>query len=161
MTVRSGNFRRRTAAGLLAPLALAAALVAPVPAAQAHSNVTVKSEWRYTADCPCYLGDDHDGTYFEKDIGGQAYKGQIFSGGELVGKVEFHPRGEKLWLYDTKANGDALYVRVAWHGHTEFHKIPSGHKVVDLDIAEGTPVDITVWDDGFFEDVVLEERGWA
>lgn len=161
MTARSTTFRRRVGVALAAPFALGAAVLAPAPAAQAHEDIVVKSEWRWTSDCPCYLDDDHDGTYFEKDIGGRAYKGQIFSKGELVGKVEFHPQGEKLWLYDTKANGDALYVKIAWPGRGHYYKVPSGHMVRDLDIPEGTHVTITVWDDGFHKGLITEQRAWA
>lgn len=32
----------------------------------------------------------------------------------MVGKVEFHPKDELVWVYDTKANNDALYVTVTY-----------------------------------------------
>ncbi|WP_154402198.1 hypothetical protein [Ornithinimicrobium cavernae] len=162
MTTRRSRIRRLTGAALAVPLMAGAAVVAPAPMAQAHDNRSSVLEWRDTSECPCYLWDEYDGTYFQRDVGGEAFRGRIYSGGELVGKVEFHPYGEKLWVYDTKANGDALYVTVTWGEHEEYGiKVPSGGGTVrDLgNIPEGEPVRIKVWDDGFYEDELF--RAWV
>ena len=58
----------------------------------------------------CYLGDSADGTEFRWDSGGKAAKLEVFKGSKMVGKVEFHPYSEHLWVYDTAADNDTIYV---------------------------------------------------
>lgn len=148
--------KRRLMALLSAPLVMAGMVVAPASTAQAHDNVWVDEHSRDTENCGCYLPDEYDGTFFDYDDGGTAYKGEIYSGQDMVGKVEFHPYGDKLWVYDTRANGDGLYFAMSWweDGRTRqvYSETPSGSHVKDLDIPEGKIVYIHVWDDGFFDD---------
>jgi hypothetical protein len=58
----------------------------------------------------CELDDSWDGTFFEKDAGGEAIKVELRDGNDLVAKVEWHPYGEYLWAYDTRGDGDTVYV---------------------------------------------------
>lgn len=147
---------RRVLAALGAPLVMAGLVLAPASTAQAHDNTWVDEHTRDTDKCPCFLSDSYDGTYFKHDADGLAYKGEIYSGQELVGKVEFHPYGEKLWTYDTKANGDGLYFAISWwengKTHTSYVETPSGASSSDLDLPEGKIVTIQVWDDGFWSE---------
>src|SRR5690606_40320781 len=58
-----------------------------------------------------------DGTYFEKDDGGIGAK-VVFgnASGYPLAKVEFHPYGEKLMMYDVVNDGDGLYYKVSYEG---------------------------------------------
>lgn len=159
--------KRRLMAALSAPLVMAGLVMAPATTAQAHDNISVEDAWRDTSKCWCYLPDSYDGTYFQHDSGGVAYKGEIYSGQEMVGKVEFHPHDDTVWLYDTKANGDALYLAAEWmedgSRKTAHMKSKSGAYVNDLDIPEGTTVTIRVWDDGYWSNAseILMENAVA
>jgi hypothetical protein len=62
----------------------------------------------------CFLDDPFDDTFFLKDAGGVAIKVEVYSGGVMVAKTEFHPLGEELWIYDTRNDGDTVYAM----GHT-------------------------------------------
>ena len=150
MSVRTSRLRRATLAVLAAPMALGAVAIGPAQTAQAsHGSVGNSYEWRDTSDCPCYLGDEYDGTYFRHDSGGYAAKDRIYSHGDLVGKMEFHPYGEKFWIYDTKANNDAIWYKIDWKGGDWVGKVPSGRHslMVDVDIPEGRDVTIEAYDD--------------
>ncbi|WP_256837775.1 hypothetical protein [Ornithinimicrobium faecis] len=149
--------KRRLMALLSAPLVMAGMVVAPASTAQAHDTISTTETWRDTSDCWCHLPDEYDGTVFQHDAGGEAYKGRIYANEELVGKIEFHPYDEKVWMYDTEVNGDGFYVQVSWtepdgRWRRALDSPNSGHGVTDLDIAEGTTVRIQVWDDGFYFD---------
>ncbi len=149
MTTRSARLRKTALAAMAAPVALGAAVVAPAQTAEAHSHVGVTYQWRDTSDCPCYLGDEYDGTYFAHDPGSaEGAKARIYSKGQLVGKMEFHPYGEKFWVYDTKANGDAIYYRIKWGSQAHNVIVPSGKRVASFNysIPEGTKVLIEAYD---------------
>lgn len=167
MSARTHKIGRTALAAVAAPLALGAVVVAPASTAQAHDDVTTTQEWRDTSDCWCELYDEWDGTFFQHDAGGEAQKTRIYSGGQLVGKVEFHPYDEKVWVYDTVANGDALYVKVFWEDKYEdkvaYLKVPSGsrHSVSDLSIPEGTQVNIRIYDDGWGDDLIAHPEAIA
>ncbi|WP_416902711.1 hypothetical protein [Micromonospora echinospora] len=97
----------------------------------------------------CFLDDPIDNTFFEKDAGGQAVKIQMYYGGDLIAKVEFHPQGEKLWVYDTKNDGDGVYTTVGGG----IYYAPNGtdspvdYRVIDLSRSEGDAVYVHVDDD--------------
>ena len=76
--------------------------------AQAYSPDPGTTKYhRNTTDCPCSLPDQFDGTYFDQDPGGQGLKIELRDNtGWFVGKVEFHPLDEKLWVYDTRNDGE-------------------------------------------------------
>jgi hypothetical protein len=86
----------------------------------------------------CFLGDPVDGTFFAEDAGGEAVKIELWQGGGLVSKVEFHPDGEKVWVYDTRNDGDTVYAQTQWG---DFPRFPVGAPGTDA------PVDIRVFDD--------------
>ncbi|MFF9340201.1 MULTISPECIES: hypothetical protein [unclassified Streptomyces] len=106
-----------------------------------------------TTNCPCTHYDNVDGTYFLNDAGGIGLRSLIYHGGKLVGKVEFHPYGEKLWVYDTANDGDSFHVsffverEVASKGfELRGSYAPPGtsqeveYRVVEFDIPEGRRV---------------------
>ncbi|MFF5927789.1 hypothetical protein [Streptomyces hydrogenans] len=91
-----------------------------------------------------------DDTCFEKDADGEVLKAELRNGGTLVSKVEFPPNGGRLWIYDTAADGDAVYVRLrtAAHGWSAVFYATGAQNphVVDFDFAEGENVLIEVYD---------------
>lgn len=59
----------------------------------------------------CRVVDGADDAFFRLDSNSTAYKANFYdSSDDLVAKVEFHPYGEHLWVYDTKDDGDTIYV---------------------------------------------------
>jgi hypothetical protein len=106
----------------------------------------------------CVIDDDADGTFFHIDPGGWATKVEYRLGGQLVAKVEFHPYGESLWIYDTRNDGDTIYVTVQTGGHGNWGKAagpyePPGsdavieYKRINYDLSEGQTLRIRVYDD--------------
>ncbi|QNS04039.1 hypothetical protein [Streptomyces xanthii] len=165
----------RRLAGLFTGTALAlGALIATTAApAQAYSpNPAPSVYYRDTGTCPCSggtLADPFDGTYFANDPGGYAVKIELNQGGSFVGKVEFHPNDEKLWVYDTKNDGDTFYVKISYSAGGTTHNLgtyaaPGTDAVLDkvvkdFDIPEGAPVDISVYDDQALGDYIGGARG--
>ena len=148
---------RTALAALAAPLALGGAVIAPATTAQAHNGAYSVEEYRNTSDCWCELPDEWDGTYFQKDAGGEAAKMRMYTADDrLAGKVEFHPYGEQVYVYDTLANADAWYVQLSWtdqNGRDKYTYIdpPSGgnYTYENLSIPDGTTVTIKIFDDGW------------
>ncbi|PJE99163.1 hypothetical protein CUT44_06130 [Streptomyces carminius] len=155
------RIRRRTAALTTGTALAAGALLATVAApAQAYNpNPAAYVNVVPTDNCPCTYGDLIDGTYFQKDAGGKGVKilaTSPNSSSDILGKVEFHPLGEKLWIYDTKNDGDALYATVEYYsGGNKItkgpYKAPGTAKridirTVDLNIAEGAGVVVRLYD---------------
>lgn len=107
-------------AALVAAFALTGSLAASAASA-APGEVTAAAfltqlEKRDTDYCnpSCYIPDQGDDTYFEHDAGGVAVKLSVFTpGGTLAGKVEFHPLGEHLYVYDTLSDGVSIKGVVA------------------------------------------------
>ncbi|NEB79680.1 hypothetical protein G3I40_31335 [Streptomyces sp. SID14478] len=165
----------RRLAGLFtgATLALGALLATAAAPAQAYSpNPKVAAAYRDTGSCPCgggALDDPFDGTTFAKDPGGYAVKLSLSQGSSLVGKVEFHPADEKLWVYDTKNDGDTFHVRVSYTAHGSTHPLGTysapgtgaavDHLVKDFGLPEGAFVDIAVYDDAGLSDYIGGARG--
>ncbi|AWT46031.1 MULTISPECIES: hypothetical protein [Streptomyces] len=164
----------RRLTGLLAAAAGAVALLAGTTApAQAYSPNPAFSKYYYDTDsCPCSGGnltDPFDNTYFAYDAGGLAVKMELVSGGAFVGKVEFHPNDEKLWVYDTRNDGDSFYVTIGYASGGTYHSLgtvspPGTDEVVDLtvkdyDIPDGASVDISVYDDAGPSDLIGAARG--
>ncbi|MBN0046820.1 hypothetical protein JS756_22450 [Streptomyces actuosus] len=164
---------RRLTGLLTATAGTAALLIGASAPAQAYSpNPAFHSYYYDTDGCPCSGGDltdPFDNTYFAHDAGGLAVKMEMYSGGAFVGKVEFHPYGEKLWIYDTRNDGDTFYVRVGYSSGGTYHNLgtfkpPGTSDVVDLlvkdfDIPEGAFVDISVHDDSGLTDLIGAARG--
>ncbi|MFE9771754.1 hypothetical protein ACFYOV_08810 [Streptomyces sp. NPDC005931] len=168
------NLGRRLT-GLLAGAALAAgtALFGAAAPAQAYSpNPAVSTYYRDTDTCPCSGGtltDPFDGTYFAHDAGGLAVKMELNASGWFVGKVEFHPYDEKLWVYDTRNDGDGFEVTIGYSYGGSYHDLgthaaPGTSEVVDVtvkdfDIPEGASVDISVYDGSGRSDLIAAARG--
>ena len=164
----------RQVAGLFTGAALVAgALLGTAAPATAYSpDPTAGTYYRDTDNCPCSggsLGDPFDGTYFSHDAGGLAVKMELRDDDWFVGKVEFHPNDEKLWVYDTRNDGDTIYVHVAYTHNGSRHNVgtysPSGtsavvdYEVRDLNMPEGAYVDITVYDAKGHSDYIAAARG--
>lgn len=119
------NILRRIAGTLLAPALVTAGMAAP---AHAYGTLTFKYARVDTDNCArlsgtlpvsnqgngCFLDDPFDDNFFLKDAGGIAIKVELYSGGLMVAKIEFHPLDEQLWVYDTRNDGDTVYAM----GHT-------------------------------------------
>jgi hypothetical protein len=148
-------------------------LAATAVPAQAYSpNPSYVVDRAATSNCPCHYSDPFDGTTFAKQDGyGIAVKFELWdSSGSYIGKTEFHPYGDKLWVYDTKNDGDSIYTTIEWwtpgilHSHTY---VPPGtsavvdYAVEDLDIPEDTRVDIYIWDDAGNNDLIAQDFGVA
>ncbi|SDD54517.1 hypothetical protein [Glycomyces harbinensis] len=139
-------------AAIVAAFALTGSLAGSTAAAD-PGDVTVAS---YTAEgavydtdsCPCSLPDSWDGTYFEHDAGGYAVKLWMFNEySRLAGKVEFHPQGEFLYVYDTLADGIVINVTVngttyAANGASPYNlDFPEGRYIlVDMYASNGTRI---------------------
>jgi hypothetical protein len=149
-------------AGLLLGIGLTAAtLFATAGPAQAYSPNPVPYNYAYDTDnCPCSGGnltDPFDGTYFQYDAGGRANKTEIYSDGWFVGKVEFHAGDEKLWIYDTRNDGDTFYVKAQYRsgGVTRTlgtYSAPGtsavmDYTVKDFNLPEGAGVILWLYDD--------------
>ncbi|MFI2432712.1 hypothetical protein [Streptomyces sp. NPDC018693] len=167
------RFGRTLAGGLGGALLAAGALFATAAPAQAYSpNPSIAKYYYDTGNCPCSGGnltDPFDNTYFAHDAGGYAVKMEMTHSGAFIGKVEFHPYDEKLWLYDTANDGDGYYVRVSYSYGGTTHNLgtfsPPGtsavmdYRVLDFDLPEGASVDISVYDDSGLTDLIGAARG--
>jgi hypothetical protein len=153
---------------------LVLAFFAPSPA-QAYGLLTFDSILVNTSTCDgesspfsnhpsrrdgyCWMWDEVDGTWWRPDEGGRGLRYAIWyypkNGGdaEFVGKVEWHPYGEHLWVYDTKNDGDTLYIRLrvpsanydrTFHAPGTANRVDIGH--FDLDFAESLGVTVSVYD---------------
>ncbi|WP_128378940.1 hypothetical protein [Streptomyces cavernae] len=154
------HFRRRLAGLVGGVVLLVGAMLALAAPAQAYDpNPSVNRYYYQTSDCPCSggnLSDPFDGTYFQNDAGGTAVKLELYQGGWFIGKVEFHPNDEKLWVYDTRNDGDSYYVRVQYAYNGTTHSLgtfsPPGtsevvdYSTLDFDIPEGAFVDLMLYD---------------
>lgn len=166
------HLRKRTAglAAGTAAMVAAAVLGTALPAQAYDPDPTYTSIGRDTDSCPCSGGnltDPFDGTYFKYDAGGYARKVELYKGDWFIGKVEFHPSGEKLWIYDTKNDGDTFYVRM-WvdnhdgHGNTGWGTWAApgtsavmDYRTVDLrNVAEGATVKMGLYDDAATTDLI-------
>lgn len=172
--------------GLLAALGLAASLFVAANPAQAYVNSELSYKYAYvdTGNCKrtagtltvvaysngCKLNDSADDTFFKKDPGGIATKVEIYHKGRMVAKVEFHPYGEYLWVYDTANDSDTVYTSIEWNdgqwndGGT--HRAPGTSKVVeykkvDLSMAEGSQVVFHVWDNHNYDHLFGMDNGRA
>ena len=165
----TGRVTRLAAGAVLA----AGALFATAAPGHAYSPNPDFHAYYYDTDaCPCSGGnltDPFDNTYFANDAGGLAVKMELIGSGDFVGKVEFHPYDEKLWVYDTANDGDTYYVQVGYSSGGTYHRVgtfsPPGttavldYEVDDLDIPEGASVDISVYDDAGLTDLIGAARG--
>ncbi|MFB7340246.1 hypothetical protein ACFCZ6_09315 [Streptomyces hydrogenans] len=158
------NARRKVAYALASAAAMTATLFATAAPAQAYGTLDVRYARVDTDNCNrlsgtlaitpatggCYLYDSLDDTYFEKDADGEALKVELRNGGTLVSKVEFHPNGEKLWIYDPAPDGDTVYVRLrtATHGWSAVFYATGAQNphVIDFDFAEGENVLVEIYD---------------
>ncbi|MBT2421148.1 hypothetical protein J7F01_11430 [Streptomyces sp. ISL-22] len=164
---------RRFLGLLLGAVLAVGALFGTAAPAQAYSPNPGLSKYYYDTDsCPCSGGnltDPFDGTYFSYDAGGLAVKMEMSDAGWFIGKVEFHPYDEKLWVYDTKNDGDTFVVSVSYTSGGSYHYVgtfqaPGTSQTVDvtvanLDIPEGAYVDISVYDDAERSDLIGAARG--
>ena len=137
--------------------------------AQAYPELDDSASFVDTDTCPCSLSDTADGTNFEHDENGTALKVQLFLSGAMVGKVEFHPYGEVLWVYDTRNDGDTIYARVwalydgSWYNDGTYSP-PGTDNVIDYtrtnrSYPEGAIVRIQIYDDAGLTDLIADYSG--
>jgi hypothetical protein len=122
----------------------------------------------------CRLNDSADDTFFLKDAGGIGAKVQIhLRNGPMVAKVEFHPYGEKLWIYDTRNDSDTIYVKVCVENAAgtcvnlpPCYSVtgtgdPIDKRIVDLSVAEGRLVAFSIFDESNCTDLLAFSSGRA
>ncbi|MFD8013541.1 hypothetical protein [Streptomyces sp. NPDC058955] len=164
------NARRKAAFALASAAAMAGTLFGTAAPAQAYGTLDIRYARVDTDNCTrlsgtlavtaasggCYLYDSVDNTYFEKDADGEALKAELRNAGALVSKVEFHPQGEKLWVYDTAADGDSVYVRLwtATRGWSTLYPAAGNPSPFDLDYPEGENILINVYDHADGSDLI-------
>ncbi|MFD2079743.1 hypothetical protein SAMN05421678_11974 [Actinopolymorpha cephalotaxi] len=161
----------RRIAGLVAGAGLAAGAVLAMGApAQAYSpDPNTTAHYRNTSNCPCSISDVIDGTYFKYDPGGRAFKIDITRNGLYLGKLEFHPYGEQVWLYDNAKDGDSFYYQVRYRlpGQPEtIESIRGGlsggtHIEKSYPLPEGQSVTIFLYDDAAGHDYIGNWSGIA
>lgn len=164
--------KRRLAVGsaLVAMTMLASAFLAP-STAQAYGD-ELRSEYALVNTDPCYrrigsldvldrngrcyVPDDVDGAWFVPDPDGVAMKIELRDRRDnqrMLAKVEWHPHGEHLFVYDTKNDGDAIYFLLTVEGgYARSFTAPGTSASIDyadhdLDFPEGRDVHIDVYDD--------------
>jgi hypothetical protein len=111
----------------------------------------------------CFLDDSVDYTLFRWDAGGWGVKIELRTSSGLVAKVEFHPYDEILWVYDTRDDGDTIYVDVVvdWQSIGLYRGPANGAASFNLNIAEGKGVFLDVWDDNERTDLIFSTWGIA
>lgn len=123
--------------------------------------LTVQSWDSYNVDRiggQCVVDDEADGTYFDDDAGGLAYKIEVMdSRNDMVAKAEFHPQGEHLYLYDTKNDGDTVYFQVynATTGWKRLYSVEGTSNRIDLrhenlSFDEGDKIEISTYDNAAY-----------
>lgn len=138
---------------LLVALALAVVgslFVGVLPAnAAADGYQTYSRKFMDTAFCTCFHSDPYDGAYFEKDRGGTAARILIRNGdGDFAGKVEFHPNGEILYVYDRLNDSRSINVIVyngngrSWFDYVEVGQMKT--TVRDWALPEGKVLYLTI-----------------
>ncbi|MGP4051222.1 hypothetical protein [Streptomyces sp. 2A115] len=167
---------RTKAAGLAAGVVtLTTALIGSAVPAQAYvPDPAWDSMARDTDTCPCSGGeltDPFDNTYFRYDAGGYAQKAEMYYDGWFVGKVEFHPYQQKLWIYDTKNDRDTFYVQVLVDDGGGYVNYGSwsvagtdavmDYRTITLNADEGDKVKMNVYDDADLDDLILQLIGTA
>ena len=114
------------------------------------------------------LTDPIDNTFFKKDPGGTAVKIELRRGSTYLGKVEFHPYGEVLYIYDTRNDSDTFYVEVRspnWgfqvYDGRDATASGFGLRTENVSIDENKPVYITVYDNSGQRDRITLTTGFA
>jgi len=115
----------------------------------------------------CQLNDSVDNSYFEKDAGAMATKFELHDSSGMLAKVEFHPLGEKLWVYDTRNDGDGVQVwlDVLCEGtglgpfSVQGTDNTIDYAVFDLNIAEGCDINVDILDSP--EDLLFKTQAVA
>ncbi|QDP96174.1 hypothetical protein FOE78_09900 [Microlunatus elymi] len=163
----SGSRRvaRRIATAAVGTGLVAGSVLALTSPAQAYSPNPDVNTIRLSTNSSHQLDDPVDGTYFKKDTGGTAVKIELRHQGKYVGKIEFHPYGELLYIYDTRADGDSFYVKVQ-SPHAEMLRLnpmmgSNGLLVKNLSYGEGDPVYLTVYDSTYDRDQIAVATGIA
>jgi hypothetical protein len=177
---------RITLSGMIAALAVLGSVFVATPA-QAYGTLTVKYAKVETDNCNrtgslpvsdqgdyCYLWDNIDGTYFHKDPGGVALKVELWDANGMVGKFEFHPYGEHVWLYDTRNDGDAIYASICHVRDPEnplcvrdglWTPVGSDNPVdlihVDRSYDEGQVIRVQIWDNAAATDLIYTNTATA
>jgi hypothetical protein len=155
-----------------ATIAAAAALALPASRAYAYGSLIQRWAWVDTDNCAriggtlpiqtfpngCALDDSWDGTFFQKDPGGEAIKLELRDGNGLVAKVEWHPYGEQLWVYDTRSDGDTVYVDFYCDSDdpddSGVFRATNPPTIKNFEIPEGVFCTFDVYDDNALTDLI-------
>lgn len=164
MPARTTGKKLGRAVGVLTAASLLGAGIVASPTASAGVIIAYRTTVTTSGNCAsqgaftakavsggCYLSDNTDGTLFEWDSNGKAGKIEVRKSHSDRFKVEFHPYGEKVWVYDLRNDGDAVYVEVIYRGKSKIVQAPATGKAVDVGVKdfnfdEGVLVEIKVWD---------------
>jgi hypothetical protein len=179
---------RRLLVSAVAAASLVASFFVAASPAQAYSpNPSVSFARVDTDDCArlsgtltvvrrtdgCFLDDTVDFTLFRYDEDSVAVKIELHVGGSMVGKVEFHPYGEVFWIYDTRNDGDAIYVTVCRITNPDNPLCQAGEgpwtppgtdnpvdvTVIDRNYPDGQAIRISVWDNANATDLLASFSG--
>lgn len=172
------QWRRLVRALAVTSITVLGSLVLTAGPAHAYGTLTVRWALVDTDDCArlagnltviaetdrCRLDDSADGTFFTKDPNSVAIKIELHDGSGMVAKEEFHPYGEKLWVYDTRNDSDEVHTWLwsnQWYGPYS----PDGtsnaldYKVIDLNLTDGQPVELHIYDDSLATDFITSVGG--
>jgi hypothetical protein len=175
------KLRGRLVTAALAVLAIGMpTMLAGASTASAYSTrLIVTHAWVYTDNCQtigdlsitywasidpdtgeCLLPDSADGTVFGRQNLGKAVKVVVSDNLGMLAKLEFHPYGDKAWLYDTRNDGDGIYFQAyirlpntdTWVKRLPYTGVPGtsaaiDHVVIPLDLPEGTEISWSISDD--------------
>jgi len=100
----------------------------------------------------CFHDDIWDYTRWSEDSGGKGVKIELWLSGNMIGKVEWHPYGEHLWIYDTRNDGDTFYVELTSPclingGPDGTYNAPANDYVdKNMDLGEGCSLTLNLYD---------------
>ncbi|MFH9569598.1 hypothetical protein [Streptomyces sp. NPDC017230] len=166
------RIRRQLGALLTGALLTVGTALGTATSAQAY-NPDPRATFKYvdTDNCPCSVGDSYDGTYFRHDPDGKAVKINLYhpDSGAWLGKIEWHPYGEKLWVYDTRNDGDTFYVQLTFSTVSNIYPVgplvsaPGTSAAVeyttqDYNLSEGAGYHISVYDDAGKDDHITSSN---
>lgn len=115
----------------------------------------------------CWVDDELDGTNLVRDPGGLGINFTMWFEGHIEPhfKVEWHPYGEHLWVYDAENDADTVYVELLVNGASQGLFSAPGtsawldYRDYDLSFAEGADIAFRFWDNSNGTDRILSTLG--
>jgi hypothetical protein len=120
--------------------------------APAHPDAVTLAGTVVDEGSTCFHDDLWDYTRWSDDVGGKGVKIELWLSGNMIGKVEWHPYGEHLWVYDTRNDSDTFYVEITSGclidgGPIGPYNAPANDYVdIDLDLGEGCSLTLNLYD---------------